>query len=185
MDASGVAKRLGPPRAINPIQLFLSRAARLFHPPDSWAEIAARIRGSILFFRPASTNTLPNPCGTFASSWFGSIAVNVLTFSSEARLEICSPNANANMAQVLISSFFPANPHFGKLLFVKAKGAIGESYRRMLPRQKVQGFAPLPLARSNRSRSRRLTIRAGGNGVSLSSQMKDPLLFPCQLRTEN
>jgi hypothetical protein len=121
MDASGLGKRLGPPRAIKPIQLFLSRAARLFHPPDSWAEMAARIRGSILFFRPASTNTLPNPCGTFASSWSGSIAVNDLTFSSEARLEICSHNANATMAQILMSFSFPANPHFGKLLFFKAR----------------------------------------------------------------
>src|ERR1700733_2846166 len=128
MDASGVAKRLAPPRAIKPIQLFLSRAARLFHPPDSWAEIAARIRGSMLFFRPASTNTLPKPCGTFASSWFGSIVVNVRTFSSEARLEICSPNANANMAQVLMASSLPANPHFGKLLFFKARGE-GEKNR--------------------------------------------------------
>jgi hypothetical protein len=149
MDSSGVAKRLGPLRAIKPIQLFLSRATRLFHPPDSWAEIAARIRGSILFFRPASTNTLPKPCGTFASSWFGSIAVNVLTFSSEARLEICSPNANANIAQVLMSSFFPANPHFGKLLFLSrmAGGRIVSAYRRVFP---DEGFAPLRLRTDNR-----------------------------------
>jgi len=99
---------LGPLLAIRPIQLFLSRAARLFHAPDSWADIAARIRGSMLFCRPASTKTLPNPCGTFASSRSGSIARNVRTFSSVAWPEICNPRANANMAKVFMC---PPSPH--------------------------------------------------------------------------
>jgi hypothetical protein len=52
------------------------------------------------------------------------------------------------MAQVLMSFSFPANPHFGKLLFFKAKGGekIVSAYRRVFSNEK---FAPLPLTGDN------------------------------------
>jgi hypothetical protein len=112
MDSCGVAKFLAPRRVINPIQLFLLRAVRLFHCPDSWAEIAARKTGSILYWRPACTKTCPYPIGTFFSNCAGSTVRNVRKFSSAAWSDSWRPTARTKP----ISQFFTETAFFDEEL---------------------------------------------------------------------
>jgi hypothetical protein len=102
MDSSDRVNRFAPCPVINPIQLFLYRAAWLRHAPDSWAEMAARKIGSRLYWRPASTKIRPDPRGTFLSKSTGSTERNVRIFPSIAR----RGNGKPKNKTVAIAHFF-------------------------------------------------------------------------------